>query len=169
MRPQAGGGATPITPKNGASGSSRPQGRWPTIRLVSSGILSSRVSMEIVGQGAGERTDQVVAPVLPELDVEDVHFQHVAGLGAFDRDRPGQDVAGHHALAFGMHLVELGRDVKFGLVGKLVRAARDRVHGDLIAAVDGQDRLEFRFEKAPVTGFGAGMQMMMGHGRGLWN
>src|SRR6266481_9147368 len=31
MRPQAGGGATPITPKNGLSGRSSPQGSRPTI------------------------------------------------------------------------------------------------------------------------------------------
>ncbi len=123
--------------------------------------------MEVVGQGAGERTDQVIAPVLPEFHIEDVDLQHIAGLGAFDRDRPGQDMAGHHALTFGMHLVEFGRDMEFGLVRKLLRAARDGVHGDFVAAVDGQDRLEFRFEKAPVTGLGAGMQMMMGHGGSL--
>ena len=103
--------------------------------------------VEIIGQGAAERTDQVVAPILPELHLEDVHFEDVARLGALYGDRPGQDMAGHHALAFGVHLKELGRDMKFGLVGKLVRAARDGVHGDFIAAVDGQDGFELGFEK----------------------
>ena len=111
--------------------------------------------MEIVGQGAGERTDQVVAPVLPELDVEDVDLEHVAGLGALDRDRPGQDMAGHHALALGMHLDEFGRDVKLALVGHHVRAAADGVDRDLVAAFDGQHRLQPGFEEAPMAGLGA--------------
>ena len=68
--------------------------------------------VEIVGQGAGERPDQVVAPVLPQADVEDFDLQHVAGLGALDRDRTGQDMTGHHPLVFGVNLVEFGRDVK---------------------------------------------------------
>ena len=49
--------------------------------------------MEIVGQGAGQRLDQVVAPILPELHIEDIDLQHIAGLGAFDCNRTGQDMA----------------------------------------------------------------------------
>jgi len=79
--------------------------------------------VEIVGQSAGQRTDHVVAPVLPELDVENVDLEHVAGFGAFDRDRAGQDVAGHHPLAVGMHIGKLRRDVKFGFVRHHVGAA----------------------------------------------
>jgi hypothetical protein len=30
--------------------------------------------------------------------------------------------------------------------------------------LNGQDGLQFGFEKAPVAGFGAGMQVMVGHG-----
>ena len=120
--------------------------------------------MEIVGQGAGQRLDQVIAPVLPELDVEDVDLQHVAGLGALDRDRAGQDMARHHALVLGMDLGKLGRDVKLAAVRHHVGAAADGVDRDFIAAGDGQDRLQFGFEEAPVAGLGAGMQVMMGHG-----
>ncbi len=39
QRPHSSGGATPITPKNGDSGSSSPQGRVPTIRALSSGMF----------------------------------------------------------------------------------------------------------------------------------
>ena len=167
MRPQAGGGATPITPKNGFSGISRPHGRRPTIRSRSRGMLISRVS-EIVGQGAGQRPDQVVAPVLPQLDVEDVDLQHVAGFGAFDRHRPGQDVAGHHPLVLGMNFVEFRRDVKLVAVRHDVRTAADGIDGHFVAAVDGQDGFQPGFEKAPMAGLGAGMQMMMGHGENFW-
>ena len=60
--------------------------------------------MEIVGQGAGERADQVVSPVLPEFYVENLDFEYVAGGGALDRNGAGQDMAGHHALIPGMDL-----------------------------------------------------------------
>ena len=120
--------------------------------------------MEIVGQGAGERPDQIVTPVLPQADLEDLDFQHIAGHCAFDRDRTGQDMAGHHALASGVHLVEFGRDMKRLAIGHHVRSAADGVDGHLIAAFDGEHGLQFGFEKTPVAGLGAGMQMMVGHG-----
>ena len=97
--------------------------------------------MEIVGQGAGQRPDQVVAPVLPELDVEDVDLQHIAGLGAFDRDRAGQDMAGQHPLVFGVNLGKFRRNVKLAAVRHHVRAAADGVDGHFIAAGDGEDGL----------------------------
>ena len=53
---------------------------------------------------------------------------------------------------------------KFAAVRHHVGAAGDGVDGDLIAAGNGHDGLQFRFEKAPVAGFRAGMQVMMGHG-----
>ena len=100
---------------------------------------------------------------MPQADFEDFDLQHVAGLGALDRDRTGQDMAGHHPLIPGMNLVEFGRDVKLLSVRHHVRAAADGVDGHLIAALDGEDRLPFRFEKPPVAGLGAGMQMMVRH------
>ena len=42
-------------------------------------------------------------------------------------------------------------------------AAAHGVDGDFVAAGDGQHRFQFRFEEAPVAGFRAGMQVMMGH------
>ena len=38
--------------------------------------------MEIVGQGAGQRPDQIIAPVLPQPDIENFDLQNVARLGA---------------------------------------------------------------------------------------
>src|SRR5262249_30381980 len=119
--------------------------------------------VEIVRQGAGERLDQVVAPVLPELDVEDVNLEHVAGLGAFDGDRAGKDMARYHAFALRMNVEELGRDMEFVAVRHHVRSPRHRVDGNFITALDRQDRLQLRLEKTPVAGFRAGMQVMMGH------
>ena len=120
--------------------------------------------VEIVRQGAGQGADQVPAPVLPQLDVENFDLQHVAGLGALDRDRTGQDMAGQHPLAFGVNLGQLGRHVKLRAIRHRVRAAADGVDGHLIAAGDGEDGFQFRFEKAPVAGLGAGLQMVVRHG-----
>ncbi len=119
--------------------------------------------MEIVGQRAGQRLDQIVAPVLAKLDVEDVDLEHVAGFGAADGDRAGQDVPGHHPLALGMDVVELRRDVEFASIGHHIGAAADGLDRDLVAARYREDRLQLGFEKAPMAGFGAGFQVMMGH------
>ena len=50
MRPQGSGGATPMTPKNGASLSSRPQGMVPTMRVLSSGMMMLRGSSKSSGK-----------------------------------------------------------------------------------------------------------------------
>jgi hypothetical protein len=92
--------------------------------------------VEIVGQGAGERPDQIVTPVLPQFDVEDFDFQHVAGLGAGNRDRAGQDMAGQHPLVLGMHRVAFGRHMKLLAVRQHVRAAGNGIDGDFVAAGD---------------------------------
>ncbi len=120
--------------------------------------------MEIIGQGAGERFDQVVAPILPQPDVKDIDLQHIAGLGALDRDRAGEDVARQHPLGPRMDVRKLRRNVKFGPVGHHVGAAADGVDGDLVAALDREHRLEFCFEEAPVAGLGARREMMVCHG-----
>jgi hypothetical protein len=62
-----------------------------------------------------------------------------------------------------MNLVHLGRNVKFAAVGQHVRTAADGVDRDLVTARDGEDGLERSLEEAPMTGLGAGMQVVMGH------
>ena len=47
--PQAAGGATAMMPKNGLSGSSRPQGSVPIIRALSSGMWMTRISLKSSG------------------------------------------------------------------------------------------------------------------------
>src|SRR5436190_22982604 len=98
--------------------------------------------MEVVWQGACEGPDQVIAPVLPGPDIENFYLQDIAGLSAFDRDRTGQDMSGHHPFVFGVNFPQLGRNVKAGGVGQDVRAAADRVNRYLIAAGNGEDGLQ---------------------------
>ena len=96
MVPNAGGGATPITPKNGASVSSVPHGSDAhAARAIDRDVAEHRL-VEILRQRAGERADHVVAPVGARLDLLDADLQHVARLGAGDGDRAGDDVAGAH-------------------------------------------------------------------------
>ena len=128
-------------------------------------MFNSRGFVEIVRQRAGQRPDHVVAPVLPELDVENIDLEHVAGHRALDRDRAGQDMAGHHSLASGMDVGEFGRDVKFASVRHHLRAAADGVDGHFIAAGDGEHGFQLGLEEAPMAGLGAGMQMVMRHGK----
>ena len=127
-------------------------------------MFSRRSSWKVVGQGAAQRLDHVPAPVLSQLDVENLDFQHVAGFGALDRDRTGQDVTGQHPLVFGVNFSEFGRHVKLAPVRNHIRTAAEGVDRDLIAAGDGEDGLQFGFEKTPVAGFGAGLQVVMRHG-----
>ena len=67
------------------------------------------------------------------------------------------------ALAFRMNIGEFGRDAKLGIVRDHFGSAADGIDRHFIAAGDGHDRLQPGFKKAPVAGFGAGMQVMMGH------
>ena len=76
-------------------------------------------------------------------------------------------MTGHHALISGVDFGEFGRDVKLAAVWHDLGAAADRVDGHLVAAADCEHRFELRFKKAPVAGFGAGMQVMMHH-EGFW-
>jgi len=117
--------------------------------------------VEIVGQGAGEWTDQVIAPVLPEPDVENLDFKHVARFGAFDGDWTGQDMTRQHPLVLRVNLGEFGWDMKFAPVRHHLRPAADGVDRHFIAAGDGEDRFQLGFEEAPVAGLRGGMQMMV--------
>jgi hypothetical protein len=70
--PQAGGGAVPITPKNGVE------------HDVDVAVLG-----KIVRQSARERTHGVVAPVVEHVDRLDVDLEHLARFCALDRDGSG--------------------------------------------------------------------------------
>ena len=80
--------------------------------------------MKIVGQGAGQWTDQVPAPILAELHVEDVDLQHVARFGAGDRNRTGENMALQLPLAFRMNIEQFGRNVKLAFIRHAPRARR---------------------------------------------
>jgi hypothetical protein len=61
-------------------------------------------------------------------------------------------MTGHHPLVFRVNLGEFGRNVKPAPVRHHFRAAADGVDGNFIAAGDGEDGFQLRFEEAPVAG-----------------
>jgi hypothetical protein len=50
------------------------------------------VEGKVLRQSAEERLDEVPSPILPQLDLLDLHFKHVAGRRALDSHGPGEDM-----------------------------------------------------------------------------
>ncbi len=119
--------------------------------------------VEVVRQRARERPDHVVAPVLPQLHVDDADLEHVARFGARDMNRTGQDVPGHVPHAARMDVVQLGRHVE-AIGRQRIGTAADRVDRDAVAAVDFEDRLQPGIELTPVAGLDRCGEVMVVHG-----
>ena len=112
MRPAASGGATPMLPKNGRSGISMLSRELGDVALQVERMTSSGALEILRGQHAALRAEAVVGVWNGDADLLDAHLQRVAGLGAFDIDGAGEDVA---ARAFVLHLgvdrFQLGLDL----------------------------------------------------------
>ena len=67
---------------------------------------------KILGQRPEQRHLQVPSPILEELEGEHAHLKNVAGLGAFDGDRPGEEMRARSAGAGGQNLAMAGKDRK---------------------------------------------------------
>ena len=66
---------------------------------------------EVLGQGSGEGTHGVPAPVGAELDVEHLDRQRIAALGPLDIDRPRQNMAAQMRRQLAQDFKVLGQDV----------------------------------------------------------
>jgi hypothetical protein len=120
---------------------------------------------EVVRQGSGERPVEVVAPVLAQAHVEDAQLEHVPGLRALDRHRPGQDVRAERNAGFRrVDGAQLGRDVEAG-GRKQLGASAHGLDGDPVAARDRERRRATRVEIAPVAGLRGGGEVMVAHRR----
>ena len=128
MVPNSGGGATPITPKNGASVSSVPQGSEQTPRARVHRDVAEHGLVEILRQRAGERADHVVAPVGTRHDLLDADLQHVARHRAGDGDRAGHDMAGLHAGIGGDDGRQFRRDGETGASAGGITSWRPETH-----------------------------------------
>ena len=95
---------------------------------------------EVVRQRARERTRIVVAPVVVQIDRLDAHLEHLAGLGALDRHRPGAHVARQLLAHVRLHGRQRGGHDQRRRRHHLARARHGR-DGDGVAAVDGEERL----------------------------
>ena len=107
--------------------------------------------LEIKRQGPRQRPDKVIAPVLPQRDIEDIHLQHVAGHSPAHRHGSGQDMPRHRGHARRMHVQQFGRHMK-PLAGQVHWAAGNRFNRHFIAAVDGQNGGVAGVEKPPMAG-----------------
>ena len=70
---------------------------------------------KVFRQGAGQGANDVVAPVLAELHVDDPDLENIARPCALDGDRSGQNMAGQYRLAFAMQFRQFGQNLKVGL------------------------------------------------------
>ena len=150
MRPQAGGGATPITPKNGFSGSGLLLPWQPDLILldVDREVTAERVG-KILRQRAEERQDHRPAPVLPEHEVEHIDLEHGADAGAFHRDRPGDRMRPRPALRAIKDRAMFGENLEARVLGKVPGLTGDRIDDDFRARLDLDDRRRRGVEEAP--------------------
>ena len=120
----------------------------------------------------------------PRPDVENAHFQHVAGLGALDRHRAGQEMhadafagaaderalrraraAAHHGLVLARPLEHaLGAGIAFDHAFVIVVGMmRQRFDGGAVAGLQRQRRRDDLAEIAPVHGLRRHWEKMMLH------
>ena len=123
---------------------------------------------EIIGEETRAIAERCVAVGDGQIDLPDPHFQRVAGFGAFDGDRPGQDMPARPARGE-RHAVEHGAQFRFDIVrcnpspfqadGAV---GEQRVHHHRIPRSDRQHRLVGGIIMAPRHGLWGGLQMMGG-------
>ena len=113
------------------------------MRLRSSGMIVMAAALLAVL--ADEPAAAVVAVGDRQIDRQHLHLERVAGLGAFDEHRPGEDVPARAAIRHrrddgaqrGLHV--LGLDA--GLLEAIGRGGEQRVHVEDVARRDAQHRL----------------------------
>ena len=86
QRPQLGGGAVAMMPKNGSSGISGAPWHDADFALAVDHGMDRFIIGEFVRQRSEQRQDRYEAPVLTDLYVEDVDLKRVAGLAPLHID-----------------------------------------------------------------------------------
>ena len=125
---------------------------------------------EVFGEEAEARGEAVVGVGEHEIDFEDADFEDVAGLGGFDEDGAGEDVAA------GAFVFDLGVDVAEGLLDLLGgdsgaaqaggAVGEEGLDFDRVAGGDAEDGLGLGVVVAPGDGGGGCEQLVGGSGRG---
>ena len=116
---------------------------------------------EVLGQGPGEGTHGVPAPVGAELDVEHLDRQRIAALGPLDIDRPRQNMAAQMRRQLAQDFKVLGQDVH-GRLRQDLPTARHAMDGGDVARLDSQRGLQLAVEVAPMACVGRGMKFVRG-------
>jgi hypothetical protein len=121
-------------------------------------------SLKILRQHAplGDEAGEAVGN--DQLDLLDAHFERIARLGAFDEDRPGENVPGrplvlHGADDFPQRRLDFLGGQKRALQ-PLRRTGEKRLHLHRIARFDREHRFRRRIVVAPQYRLGSGFQRM---------
>jgi len=122
---------------------------------------------ELLREEAAAQAEAVAGKAGVDVDLEDLHFEDVAGFGLLDGDGSGEDVA---ARAFVLNLVVDGLGVRRnvglfdaeGLQAISRPAGGEGLHGDGVAGVDGEHRLRGSGVVAPGYGGGGGFEGEVG-------
>jgi len=95
--------------------------------------------------------NEVEAPILAKLDVENFYLQGIARLRAVDRDRAGENMRSRTARRFGEDLTVFGQYGKAGALRRqILQPAGNAVDRDCIAGLDRQHRRDRGVVIAPM-------------------
>ncbi len=142
-----------MLPKNGCSGILMPSAKFATIRSRSSGMIFIFDCPEILRQKSAGRPERIVRIRNRQLDGHNAHLQRVPRFGAFNVNRPGQNVPARPLVR------HLRRNVPQRLLHLVARHARalharrtrrdERLHLHRVAGFDAQHRRAFRVITPP--------------------
>src|SRR5262245_41119680 len=119
----------------------------------------------IVGKLLGQRSaigaEEIVSPVLAQLDVADTNLQYIADGRAAHENRAGEDVISGTAFDLLMDIAELGQYIEARRTrGHPLRIPRDAFDDDAVAGIDGQSRIKRAIEITPMDGVRSRSQQM---------
>ena len=81
-----------MMPKKGSSGISVPHGIVQDIARAINDWMNGLVVGEFLRERSEQGKNRNEAPILPNLHIENFDLQRVAGLSAFDVNRPGDEM-----------------------------------------------------------------------------
>ncbi len=161
MRPESGGGATPMLPKNGRSGISNPGREESDLPLeVEAHEFRALVGKEF-RKRSSTRREKVHRPGVDDPHLDDAHLQHVSGFGASHRDRPHQEVR-PLLLHLLIHLFHVGSNRVFRNAERAQepRSGDHVLDVDHVPRIDGEDGWDRRVVITPDDGVRRRLQAM---------
>jgi len=112
---------------------------------------------EVFRKSAERRDLEVPPPIGPQFDVQNAHLEDVAGLGAFDVDRPREEVWPRPAKRAFQHVRVSGDRTKAERrIGQIIRLAGEGFDGHAVSGCDPKHRLQPSIPKSPLNVSGCG-------------